>query len=63
MDSVEHGLDGDAVTITQEPILLPADVVLVPIEELPVETREQLEHNPGDQVATRFLDSLRLHIN
>ncbi len=52
MDAVEHGVEGDAVTIT-EPILLPADVVLVPIDELPVETREQLEHEPGDYALTR----------
>ncbi len=52
MDPLEHGVEGHAVTIT-EPILLPADVVLVPVEELPVETREQLEHNPGDYALTR----------
>ena len=45
-------MEGDAVTIT-EPILLPADVVVVPVDELPEETREQLEHKPGDYALTR----------
>ena len=40
------------MTIT-EPILLPADVVVVPVDELPEETREQLEHKPGDYALTR----------
>jgi len=40
------------VTIT-EPILLPPDVVLVPVEDLPAETREQLAGSEGDFALTR----------
>lgn len=35
------------------PVVLPADVVLVPVEELPAETRARLEHGPGDYALTR----------
>jgi serine/threonine-protein kinase len=36
-----------------DPIVLPADVVLVPVEDLPPETLGQIEHAPGDFAVTR----------
>jgi eukaryotic-like serine/threonine-protein kinase len=36
-----------------EPIVLPADVVLVPVDELPPAVREQIEHGSGDYAVTR----------
>jgi eukaryotic-like serine/threonine-protein kinase len=48
----EHRLGRYPVTIA-DPIVLPADVVLVPVEELPPETRGQLDHEPGDFALTR----------
>jgi hypothetical protein len=38
-----------------EPMLLPEDVVITPVDELPPEIREQVEHGPGDRALTRPL--------
>jgi serine/threonine protein kinase len=40
------------MTIT-EPMILPPDVQLVPVEELPEELRAKFEHRPGDHALTR----------
>jgi hypothetical protein len=42
------------VTIA-EPMLLPEDVVIMPVDELPPDIREQIEHGPGDRALTRPL--------
>ena len=36
-----------------EPMLLPSDVELTPVEELPEEIRAQLTYRPGDHAVTR----------
>lgn len=36
-----------------EPMLLPSDVELVPVDDLPDEVRAQIEHRPGDHALTR----------
>ncbi|HKV13095.1 MAG TPA: lanthionine synthetase LanC family protein [Thermoanaerobaculia bacterium] len=36
-----------------DPLLLPKDVILVPVTDLPEELRRQLEHDPGDWAITR----------
>lgn len=36
-----------------DPLVLPSDVVLTPVEDLPVYLREQLEYEEGDYVITR----------
>ncbi len=36
-----------------EPLILPADVVIAPVEELPPGLREQLDHTDGDYSVTR----------
>lgn len=38
-----------------EPMLLPEDVIIVPVEDLPEEVRVQVHHRPGDQALTRPL--------
>jgi hypothetical protein len=38
-----------------DPMVLPPDVVLVPVDELPEEIRAQVEHRPGDHAITRPL--------
>lgn len=40
------------MTIT-DPLVLPADVVLVPVAELPAQVREQVEYEDGDYAITR----------
>jgi eukaryotic-like serine/threonine-protein kinase len=35
------------------PLLLPPDVVIVPVERLPASVRNQLDHGPGDHCVTR----------
>jgi len=36
-------------------LVLPTDVILVPVEKLPAEVRDQIEHNAGDYAITRPL--------
>lgn len=38
-----------------DPLVLPADVILVPVEKLPAEVRDHIEHNTGDYAITRPL--------
>ena len=52
MGAVQHRLGWFLVTI-RGPVVLPADVVLVPVAELPEDTRAQIEHAPGDYALTR----------
>ena len=40
------------MTIT-EPMVLPPDVELVPVDELSEEIRAQFDHHPGDHALTR----------
>jgi eukaryotic-like serine/threonine-protein kinase len=39
--------------ITLEPLILPPDVMIVPVEELPPDLRDQIDHNDGDCSVTR----------
>ena len=41
-------------TVT-EPVVLPPDASLVPVEDLPEELRSEIEHRPGDHALTRPL--------
>ena len=41
------------MTIITNPMLLPPDVVLVPVAELPEHTRKQLTYDEGDVAITR----------
>ena len=43
-----------AYTVT-EPVVLPPDAALVPVEDLPEELRAEIEHRPGDHALTRPL--------
>src|SRR5947199_10229277 len=36
-----------------EPLILPSDVEIVPVDELPAELRDQLDHTAGDCSITR----------
>ncbi|HEX8939197.1 MAG TPA: lanthionine synthetase LanC family protein [Candidatus Limnocylindrales bacterium] len=38
-----------------EPMLLPPDVMIVPVESLPADVRTRLDHKPGDHALTRPL--------
>lgn len=38
-----------------DPLLLPPDVAIVPVAQLPPELLEQIEHEPGDYSVTRPL--------
>lgn len=52
MGADEHCVERNELTI-HDPIVLPSDVLLVPVVDLPPETREQIEHGPDDFALTR----------
>ena len=55
MGAERAGVEQVTAYAVTDPVVLPPDATLVPVDELPDEFRTEIEHQPGDHALTRPL--------